>query len=76
MPEGGKKKASKKAEQSDQSATDRSSSEVDAAYELMETIVQTGQGGWLEGCIRKMLEMDGEEAEDFMRKMSSNVRAE
>ena len=43
MLAGERKKTSKTVEQCNQSATDKRSSEADAAFELMETIVRTGR---------------------------------
>ena len=66
---GKKKKTSKKVEQSDQSTTDKSSSEVDVDFEMMKKCSRTGMGRWNATMTETILEMDDEQTEEMMKRM-------
>ena len=74
MPGGGNKKGPRKSNQTDQSATNKSSSEADAIFELMEEGSRTGRRGWNVNVIGKMLELDDEETQDMMRRLRSSIQ--
>ena len=74
MPVGGKKKGPRKSNQTDQSVTDRSSSEADVIPELMEEDSRNWRRGWNENVNGKMLELDDEETQDTMRRLRSSIQ--
>ena len=57
---GGKRKDWKKANQVDQSSTDKSSSEIHTAFAVMEADSKSGRNGWNEDLIQKMMGLDDE----------------
>ena len=73
---GGKKKTPKKAEHSDQSTTEKSSSEVDAAFEMFERCSRTGIGGWSAKMTKAMLGMDDEQTEEMLMRLRSGFQEE
>ena len=58
--------------QSDQSATDKSSSEADVISDLMEQESRTGRNGWNENVIGRMC--DDDETQDMMRRLRSSMQ--
>ena len=76
VPGGGgknRKKATKKmVEESEQSATDKSSAEADAVLEMFDRCSQTGVGGWSVEMMEAMSEMDDEQTEKMLKMLRSS----
>ena len=79
MPGGGKnkKKTTKKmVEESEQSATDKSSTEADAVFEMFDRCSRTGVGGWSVEMMEAMSEMDDEQTEKMLKMLRSSFSEE
>ena len=74
MPGGGRKKDRRKTTQADQNSTEKSSSEVDMAFAVMEADSRSGGNGWNENLIQKMMELDHEAIEDIMEKLKNRIK--
>ena len=64
---GGKKKMMKKVEQGDQGATDKSSTEKDAVFEVFDRCSWLGIGGWSAEMTEAMFGMGDEQTERMLR---------
>ena len=73
---GGKKKMMKKVEQGDQGATDKSSTEEDAVFEVFDRCSRKGIGGWSAEMTEAMLGMVDEQTERMLRMLRSGLPEE
>ena len=72
-----KKKMTKKmVEESEQSATDKSSMEADAVFEMLDRCSRTGVGGWSVEMMEAMSEMDDEQTEKMLKMLRSSFPEE
>ena len=53
-------------EESEQSATDKKSTETDVVVEMLDRCFQTGVGGWSAEMMEAMSEMDDEQTEKML----------